>query len=117
MGRFRLLGSAVGCWALVVMPALCTGGFLVHACECSQAYEAGCGHEAECATHPCGKALTRPNGVHDGSVGSPLLGVAPPAVLNPATPRVLPPVAWSFPSYSAFGTGVLDALGAIVLLI
>lgn len=38
-------------WSLIVLPALCMGGMLVHDCECT--IQSECGHEADCADDPC----------------------------------------------------------------
>lgn len=42
---------------LVVIPALCTGGVLLHPCDCGS--EARCTHEVECASDPCGDVALR----------------------------------------------------------
>ncbi|MFQ5502968.1 MAG: hypothetical protein ACE5EQ_11825 [Phycisphaerae bacterium] len=39
-------------WALLLMPALCTAGVILHACACGA--ETGCSHEDGCSDDPCG---------------------------------------------------------------
>lgn len=58
------------CWSLVVMPGLCSGGLLLHPCECGHSEESGedeCGHEAECASDPCGVVIARNGSQEDGA--------------------------------------------------
>lgn len=61
-------GSAIlfSIWALVLLPALCMGGLIGHACDCasdghSQLADSDCGHEEACDDDPCGQlsAATR----------------------------------------------------------
>ncbi|MFQ5412716.1 MAG: hypothetical protein ACE5EC_10480 [Phycisphaerae bacterium] len=46
----------IAVWALLLMPALCTAGVLLHACECGA--ETGCSHETDCSDDPCGTLVT-----------------------------------------------------------
>ncbi len=55
MDRTVILVAAL--WALVVAPALCTGGVLHHECDCGTAI--GCEHEDDCANDPCATATVR----------------------------------------------------------
>ncbi len=38
-------------WALVLLPTLCAGGLIAHACDCAP--DAVCQHEAGCDVDPC----------------------------------------------------------------
>ncbi len=124
MGRFHsLFSTVVGCWALVVMPALCTGGVLLHPCDCPHSQDAdhqekeGCGHESECGTDPCGTVVTRPSDgyevtidLHASSIASAL-----PSLL--VDPWVLVPIVWTSPPCDPAGASVRDALASTILLI
>ena len=56
--------------SFLVVPALCIGGVITHACECASEFacacntgcehESGCGHESGCADDPCGIRVVRP---------------------------------------------------------
>lgn len=130
MGRIRsLFFAAVGCWAMVIMPALCAGGVITHPCECPSSLETGhedahhdetdegCGHENNCATDPCSEIVTRPDDDH-----------ASTSELNPAEyltlvsssllePSCIASTIWSSPPSWFDGTSVHDALATTKLLI
>lgn len=55
---FRLGVVLTALWILLLAPALCAGGLLMHPCECGDTD--ACGHEEECSTDPCGKLTARP---------------------------------------------------------
>lgn len=42
-------------WTLFLVPILCLGGMLIHACACST--EESCAHEDHCATDPCADSV------------------------------------------------------------
>ena len=49
-------------WALVLLPSLCMGGVIGHACDCAsdghnQRADSDCGHEEACFDDPCGQLL------------------------------------------------------------
>lgn len=44
-------------WALLLLPALCMGGWLIHPCDCGTTV--GCEHEADCASDPCEIGMAR----------------------------------------------------------
>lgn len=116
MGRFGLLFStAIGCWALVAMPALCTGGVLLHPCDCGHADE--CRHESECATDPCGTVVTRPNDGHELTIELHSYSIASALPILHFDQRVLTPITWSSPPSDLARAGVLDALTSTILLI
>lgn len=56
--------------SFLVVPALCMGGVITHACECDSeiertgdadcGHETGCGHEGACPEDPCGIEVLRP---------------------------------------------------------
>lgn len=68
MRRIVTIIAAVGLLQLV--PALCVGGVITHACECAEEPccpsacdcndMSGCGHESDCADDPCSVSLVRP---------------------------------------------------------
>ena len=63
----RLLSIVFPVWALLLTPILCTGGYLLHACECEieqcceesekNHHEGGCGHDSDCPNDPCGAII------------------------------------------------------------
>ena len=57
MERKQTLAMVVALLALVALPGLCTGGILLHACDCGEAD--ACGHESECSYDPCGTVVAR----------------------------------------------------------
>lgn len=46
-------------WTLLLLPALCTGGWLLHPCDCGSTI--GCEHEEDCPSDPCETGLARPD--------------------------------------------------------
>lgn len=44
-------------WTLLLLPALCTAGWLLHPCDCGSAI--GCEHETDCDSDPCEIRLVR----------------------------------------------------------
>lgn len=44
-------------WTLLLLPALCSGGWLLHPCDCDST--TGCEHEADCASDPCEIGVAR----------------------------------------------------------
>ena len=124
MGRLRLfVCAAVGCWAFVVMPSLCSGGVLLHPCECNHSEDAdheekeGCKHESDCATDPCGDIVTRPD---DECVATSDFNSAvtyshsAPLLFDPCS---VTPMVWPSPLSRFVGASVHDALSTIKLLI
>lgn len=71
MGRFSFLVLVAAGWALIGMPALCTGGILAHPCACPHSQDSdhpereGCGHETDCESDPCGTVVVRPQKAQD----------------------------------------------------
>lgn len=53
----RLTLILILAWTLLLLPALCTGGWLLHPCDCGSTI--GCEHEADCASDPCEIGLAR----------------------------------------------------------
>lgn len=51
MARRDTTGVFFAAWALLVLPALCTGGAVGHSCDCSVA--SSCPHETDCPSDPC----------------------------------------------------------------
>ena len=76
--------------SFLVVPALCMGGLITHACDCATETachcgvdgehesgcedESGCGHEGDCSDDPCSVQVVRPNRQSDDVVT-----VSPPA--------------------------------------
>lgn len=76
-----IVAIAVAVGALLVLPALCISGLIIHPCECADAlegkceagcahepdggheshgdHESGCGHESECSDDPCTNLFVR----------------------------------------------------------
>lgn len=44
-------------WTLLLLPALCTGGWLLHPCDCGSTIS--CQHESDCGSDPCEIGMTR----------------------------------------------------------
>lgn len=94
MSRFRFINLLTAVWALVAVPALCTGGILTHPCECEPASpchdshhdeeekDSGCGHESSCSIDPCKFVSLRSNERHDELQFSIVLQVATSPVLE-----------------------------------
>jgi hypothetical protein len=62
---------------LVLLPALCLGGLLEHACGC----DAGaCGHEGDCASDPCADTIARGGELDN------VLGLPAPEQIGSVTP-------------------------------
>lgn len=53
----RLTVTLIMAWTLLLLPALCTGGWLLHPCDCGSSL--GCEHESECASDPCEIGVAR----------------------------------------------------------
>ena len=60
--------------SFLVVPALCVGGMITHACDCPTdppachtdcGHEVGCGHEGECPDDPCSVRVVRPQRHND----------------------------------------------------
>lgn len=51
MARRDTTSVCFAAWALLLLPALCTGGAVGHACECGDADS--CCHETDCPSDPC----------------------------------------------------------------
>lgn len=116
MGRLGLFFcTAIAGWALVIMPALCEGGVLLHPCHCGHIEE--CGHEAECATDPCGMVVTRPNNTQDVTLDLHSGEVLSPLPITVIDPRVVPPISWCSPTSYLRLAGLFDALASTILLI
>lgn len=65
----RAITLATANWALLILPCICTGGYLRHACDCVDGADSGCceseiecscdlersgcGHESSCDKDPC----------------------------------------------------------------
>lgn len=81
MDRDHAFGFLVAVWALLVMPALCTAGFIEHPCDCGNT--TGCTHEADCGGDPCSiVTLRHDNGAAKGTDLVPTLALfvlLPPA--------------------------------------
>lgn len=46
-------------WTLLLLPVLCTGGWLLHPCDCGSTI--GCEHESSCNSDPCEIDVARPD--------------------------------------------------------
>ena len=124
MNRFRTYFCiAIGVWALLLMPALCVGGVLIHPCDCTHSGDedhpekGGCGHESQCAADPCGDVVTRPSETQDISIAIEASFVGQPIPITFADPRVLIPLTWSSPPSDLGLASQFDALASTVLLI
>lgn len=124
MGRLRLLfGTAIACWALIAMPALCAGGALLHPCDCSHSQDTdhqeneGCGHESECATDPCGTVVTRPGDGHELIFDLLSSGIVSAMPIFLVDQSVVTPIIWSSPPREIARASILDALTSTILLI
>lgn len=124
MGRFRsLVSTAVASWALVALPALCTGGVLLHLCDCphsegsSHQDDEGCGHESECATDPCGTVVTRPHDDHEPALELHSVSAMSASPILFGDSRVFLPIIWSSPPRGWVKADILDALTSTILLI
>lgn len=53
----RLILIVILAWTLLLLPALCTGGWLLHPCDCGSTI--GCEHEADCDSDPCQIEMAR----------------------------------------------------------
>lgn len=77
---------------LLLLPALCSGGWLYHPCECGP--DVACEHESACDSDPCQTGIARPESdvpSNDGSAAAlPTVGVAPDtdgsAIAEPSPP-------------------------------
>ena len=82
--RIALMGRRISCILVVVLsvlvvPALCMGGVLLHPCECC--HEDECGHEDACASDPCPEWVVRNDDfTHDVTEDQP--SAAPAQILN-----------------------------------
>ena len=66
----KILAIFVAVASFLVVPALCMGGVIKHACECASEtaracetegeHESGCGHEGGCLDDPCSVRVVRP---------------------------------------------------------
>jgi len=80
----RLIATMGILWALLVGPALCSGGVLEHACEeCDHAEY--CDHETECREDPCPESALRPSGPDGDDLA--VECAAHPAASTAAVPR------------------------------
>lgn len=71
--------------SLLIVPALCMGGVITHACECVEETccptecdcddRSGCGHESGCSDDPCSVVVVRPQRQGDdvAAVSSPVV--------------------------------------------
>ena len=44
-------------WTVLLLPGLCSGGWLLHPCECGSTI--ACDHESDCASDPCEIGIAR----------------------------------------------------------
>ena len=119
MKRVRpYLGIAAVCWALAIMPALCTGGILLHHCECEHAgHQDECGHEVECEIDPCGDVIARPSDGCDGTIELKWPDVALEISLFTTQSTIVPPIIWSSPPLVLASSSILYPLTNTILLI
>lgn len=68
--RKRAAAILVSIWALTALPVLCTGGFIVHSCDCAQ--EGVFEHEVGCEDDPCSNLSVASRQRGDGSDVLPL---------------------------------------------
>ena len=52
----RTVATLLAILVLVLLPALCLGGFLEHVCACDGG---SCGHEGDCVSDPCADTIAR----------------------------------------------------------
>ena len=81
----RILTISVALASFQVVPALCLGGVIRHACDCAAEtacdckadcnHESGCGHEGGCADDPCSIQVVR-----TGRQSDDVVTVSPPVV-------------------------------------
>ncbi|KAA3611879.1 MAG: hypothetical protein DWQ01_07275 [Planctomycetota bacterium] len=57
----RISATALLLWVLFLVPALCKGGLLEHACDCETEVGISCDHEQGCEDDPC-SIVARPEG-------------------------------------------------------
>jgi len=86
MPRFTL--SLILAWTLLLLPALCMGGWLLHPCDCESSI--GCQHESDCASDPCEVGLARSDswsqhqdGADFGTANTPVALLASSSSLEP----------------------------------
>ncbi len=87
----RAIIIATANWALLVLPCICTGGYLRHACDCAAGADSscceaetecdcddeqtGCGHESSCESDPCEIVVVARQEDPSSSIA---IGVSPP---------------------------------------
>ena len=70
-------------WTLLLLPALCTGGWLLHPCDCGS--NIGCEHEDDCSSDPCEIGMARPDSSSLSYSQEDAQMASTPAVLDPAS--------------------------------
>jgi hypothetical protein len=78
MARITLI--LILAWTLLLLPALCTGGWLLHPCDCGSTI--GCEHEADCSSDPCEIGMARPDSSSQSHGESDAQMASTPAVLD-----------------------------------
>ena len=80
----RVILSATVTWAMLLVPVLCLGEVVSHACECTPV--ATCSHESGCTSDPCAQAAVQRE---DGSQTVPELASPPPTLIEVVCPHLL----------------------------
>lgn len=81
VGRVILLATAI--CAVLLVPMLCLGEVVNHACECTPVTT--CSHESGCASDPCAQAVVQRE---DGSQTVPDLASPPPTRIEIVCPHL-----------------------------
>ena len=90
----RMLSISVAVGSFVILPALCVGGLITHACDfadmpgCNSEpgceHESDCHHESTCSDDPCDNMVTRSN--RPGVDGNPTSQSPTPCVTSDTIP-------------------------------
>ncbi len=95
----RVLTTFAALVSFLVVPGLCVGGVISHACDCTSEptpschadcdHKAGCGHEGECPDDPCSVRVVRPDRQTDDIDSVAHTAVSTPIIFTAATPPTL----------------------------
>jgi hypothetical protein len=101
--RMRVTLLFVLLWGLLLVPALCTAGELVHPCECGETIQ--CEHEEECVEDPCADQAVVVQSDPDFVDPAPVVVVHPLAAPSPTVIPVPPGTDDPSPPEPAFPAG------------
>jgi len=95
--RLTMLRTMLFAALLIVVPALCMAGVLLHPCPSDGT--SSCAHEMLCSSDPCGEDLLRPTPVkHSGPTEAVPCAPAATGVLPSHSPETAANVQWTFAS-------------------